>query len=90
MKKKIPFNKFSKMLTGLEFTMHHIPGSHFYFEHPPSKTLLMYREYKPKELVSAGDLVSARKFLVERDILEDEDEFEEVLQKAMADGEVSA
>ncbi len=53
------------------------------FEHSPSGTLLLYRDYRPGDVITWSDHVKTRKFLDERGILE-ADELEALLSKTRA------
>ncbi len=53
------------------------------FRHVPTETLLVFRTYQPRELVTAADLAVARKMLDERGIL-DAENFDSQLTKTSA------
>ena len=78
---RIPFDRLRKILLDLGFVETAIPGPYWYFEHSPSGTILAYRAYQPGESLSWHDLVSTRRQLDERGVLE-ADEFEALLHKA--------
>jgi len=76
----IPFEYLQKVLLDLGFEESLIPGPHPYrfFKHPPSDTILVYRNYQPGEPVSWADHVKSRQFLDEQGLLE-ADEFEDLM-----------
>jgi hypothetical protein len=77
----IAFSHLRKILLDLGFVETIVPGPYFRFEHSPSGTLLLYRDYQPNELITWADHIKTRKFLDERGILE-ADEFETLLHRA--------
>ena len=78
--KKVPFRHLRQFLLDLGFSESRLPTSGFVFAHEPSDTLLFYRPYEPDETVNPGDVMTTRRFLDERGLL-DADEFEEALEK---------
>jgi hypothetical protein len=81
--KTISFTRLRQMLLDLGFAETVVPGSHSLFEHDPSDTWLVYRPYRPNEMVSPTDLANTRFFLDQRGLVE-RDEFEELVRKAPA------
>jgi predicted RNA binding protein YcfA (HicA-like mRNA interferase family) len=69
MNETVPFPVLRQLLTQLGFTQAIVSGSHVSFEHAPTRTILVYREYSEGESVTAGDLAKTRKFLDERGLL---------------------
>jgi predicted RNA binding protein YcfA (HicA-like mRNA interferase family) len=66
----IPFAALQRVLKELGFVETRVPGSHVVFEHPATATVLLFRTYRPRDQVSAADLVSARKLLDERGVVD--------------------
>jgi hypothetical protein len=83
MNKTIAFTTLDHFLRGLGFTAATVPGSHVRYDHAPSATVLVFREYGPAESVSWSDLTVARRFLVERGLIE-EGAFERLMQEPAA------
>ena len=79
----ITFCHVRKILLDLGFEETIVPGPYYRFEHSASGTLLLYRDYRPNDLITWADHVKTRKFLDERGILE-ADEFEALLSKTPA------
>lgn len=77
---QIPFTRLRNILHELCFEETAIPGPYRYFQHSPSGTVLVYREYRAAEPVSWHDLVTTRRQLDERGLLKAED-FEALLHK---------
>jgi hypothetical protein len=83
MNKTIAFATLDSFLRRRGFTATTVSGSHLRYEHAPSATVLVFREYGPADPVSWSDLAVARRFLVERGLVED-DAFERLLQEPAA------
>ena len=83
MNKPVVFATLDSLLRRLGYTVTTVPGSHLRYEHAPSATVLVFREYGPADPVSWSDLAVARRFLVERGLVEDE-AFERLLQEPAA------
>ena len=77
------FEVFDRFLHGLDFTQGTVPGSHVYYEHPQSGTVIMARLHRPEELVPWHTFVSARQTLVERGVVTLE-AFEKMVPAAVA------
>jgi predicted RNA binding protein YcfA (HicA-like mRNA interferase family) len=76
----ISFATLQRVLEGLGFVKGTVPGSHLYFEHPPSGTVFLFRLYKPEDKLSSWDRVGVRKLLIERGVV-DEDTLDELLHQ---------
>jgi hypothetical protein len=83
MNKTIAFATLDGFLRRLDFTASTGPGSYLRYEHAPSATVLLFRDYKSADPVSWSDLAVARRFLVERGFVAD-DAFERLLQEPAA------
>jgi hypothetical protein len=46
-----------------------VKGPQVVFEHAPSNTLFLFRAYKPRDPVTAADLIEVRKILDEKGVL---------------------
>ncbi|MCI0407373.1 MAG: hypothetical protein L0191_02205 [Acidobacteria bacterium] len=79
----IPFEAFEAFLDNLGFTQGTVPGSHAWYEHPSSGTVLMARLHRPKDPVPWHTLASARKLLTERGLIAPED-FDKLTRAAVA------
>jgi predicted RNA binding protein YcfA (HicA-like mRNA interferase family) len=79
----VPFEAFEKYLDELGFTQGSVPGSHVWYEHAPSGTIIMARLHGPKDPVPWHTLASARKVLVERGLAAPED-FDKLTRAAVA------
>jgi hypothetical protein len=66
----ISFATLQGVLEGLGFVEKEVPGSHSFFEHAPSGSLLLFRLYRPREKVDEVDLIRVRKFLDAKGLLE--------------------
>ncbi len=83
MNKTLAFATLDGLLRRLGFTAAAVPGPHLRYEHAPSGTVLMFRAYDPADAVTWADLTVARRFLVERGLVED-DAFDRLLQEPAA------
>jgi hypothetical protein len=79
---QIPFKRLRKVLLDLGFVETAIAGPYWHFQHSPSGTVLVYRQYQAGDGVSWHDLVTTRRQLDERGLLEG-DEFEALLHKTL-------
>jgi predicted RNA binding protein YcfA (HicA-like mRNA interferase family) len=79
--RKVTFATFDKFLRDLGFSQTTVPGSHDYYEHPASGTLLMTRLHKPTDSVPEYTLSSTRETLVWRGLVTPE-EFEKMARAA--------
>jgi hypothetical protein len=77
---KVSFERLRSVLLDRGFVETAIAGPYLLFQHSPSETVLVYREYQPGEGVSWHDLVTTRRQLDERGLLE-ASEFETLLHK---------
>jgi hypothetical protein len=77
---QIPFDRVRKILLDLGFVQSQVPGPFWYFEHAPSGTILVYRDYQPGETISWADHVKTGKFLDLKGLME-ADDFEEMLHQ---------
>ena len=77
---QIPFTRLRNILHDVGFEETAIPGPYRLFQHSPSETVLVYREYQPADPVSWHDLVTTRRQLDERGLLTAGD-FEALLHK---------
>jgi predicted RNA binding protein YcfA (HicA-like mRNA interferase family) len=59
----IPFATLRTILGDFGFEETTIPGSHIFFEHTPSQSVLLFRLYQPEEILHPRDLAKARSFL---------------------------
>jgi predicted RNA binding protein YcfA (HicA-like mRNA interferase family) len=73
----VTFALFDKFLHQLGFTECSVPGSHVYYEHPESGTVVMARLHNPKDLVPWHTFASTRKILIDRGVVTPE-EFEKM------------
>lgn len=78
---RIPFENLRKILLDIGFVESEIAGPYLLFEHSPSETVLIFRQYQPGDGVSWHDLVTTRRQLDERGLLEASD-FEALMHKA--------
>ena len=78
----IPFAYLRQLLLNLGLTPTK-RGKFWYFEHAPSKTLLVYRPYRSRERVTQKDLQVTRHDLDWNGVLE-EQAFDDLLKKATA------
>jgi hypothetical protein len=69
MNNAIPFAAVADLLKGLGFVETTLPQSHLCFEHASSQTILVYRPYRPADVVTPGDLAKTRRFLDEKGLL---------------------
>jgi predicted RNA binding protein YcfA (HicA-like mRNA interferase family) len=76
------FAVFDSFLRRLGFTEGTVPGSHVYYEHPQSGTVIMARLHKPKDPVPWHTFASTRKILIERDVVTPQ-EFEQMTDGAV-------
>jgi hypothetical protein len=83
MNNTIAFATLDGILRRLGFTAITVPGSHVRYEHSPSGTIFVMRDYQPADPVSWADLTTVRRFLVERGFM-DEAAFERLLQEPAA------
>jgi hypothetical protein len=83
MNKPIAFATIEGILRGLGFQVTAVPGSHTRYEHAPSATVLVLREYRPADPVSWSDLTVVRRFLVDKGFM-DAEAFERLLQETAA------
>lgn len=79
----VTFAIFDKFLHELGFTQGTIPGSHVYYEHHESGTVIMARLHRPEDPVPWHTLASARQTLVERGVVAIED-FEKMSRAVVA------
>jgi predicted RNA binding protein YcfA (HicA-like mRNA interferase family) len=79
----VSFATFEKFLHNLGFTQGTVPGSHVWYEHEPSGTVIMARLHKPEDRVPWHTFVSAQQLLVERGLVSAE-EFEKMERGAAA------
>ena len=79
----VPFEAFEKFLRDLGFTQGTVPGSHTWYEHPASGTVIMARLHSPGDSVPWHTLVAARKLLTERGLVAPED-FDKLTRAAVA------
>ena len=63
-----PFDELRRLLQGLGYKEKIADNAHIF--HQARKNLLVFRRYDPQESVDWGDVVSTRKFLDMRGILE--------------------
>jgi hypothetical protein len=66
----VPFTALQRALEGLGFVRKKVKGPQVVFEHAPSNTLFLFRAYKPRDPVTAADLIEVRKILDEKGVLE--------------------
>ena len=83
MNKPTTFAALDRLLRHLGFVETVVPGSHVRYEHIPSATVLVLRDHAPGDAVTWADLTTARRFLVERGLIES-DAFERLLQEQAA------
>jgi hypothetical protein len=80
----IPFRRLRSVLLDLGFTESVVPtGPFWFFEHAPSNTVFVFRNYRPADHITWADHVAARKLLDEKGLLA-ADDFEELLHKTTA------
>jgi hypothetical protein len=65
----ISFAVLQRVLEGLGFVKKKVEGPQLVFEHAPSDTWFLFRAYKPRDKVTAADLIGVRKILDERGVL---------------------
>jgi hypothetical protein len=78
----VTFAELRQLLLDLGFTPSK-QGKFWFFEHPPSGTILGYRPYRASEKITLVDLQATRKQLDWRDVL-GEKAFDDRLKKATA------
>ena len=83
MSKPVTYAALKKMLEEHGFKEAVVPGSHIVFTHPEPNMLLMYRVYKPNEVVSPTDVGVTRWFLDAWGLVK-ADSFEQLLQETAA------
>jgi predicted RNA binding protein YcfA (HicA-like mRNA interferase family) len=66
MNDQITFAAFEQFLHGLGFASGTVPGSHAWYEHPASDTVIMARLHKPSDHVPRYTFLSARQELIEK------------------------
>ena len=71
----VTFATFEKFLHDLGFLKETVPGSHVYYEHPESGSVVVARLHQSKDPVPWHTLASTRQTLLERGVVT-EDEFE--------------
>ena len=81
--KPVTYASLQKLLHQLGFKETVVPGSYVVYNHPKPNTLLMYRDYRPTDLVSWADMTATRRFLDLRGLL-DEEAFDRLLQEPAA------
>ncbi len=82
MERKISFAELRQFLERLGFT-ETVHPTHVVFEHLASDSLLVFRRYRARDAVSPANLVTVRKLLDERGLVE-ADEFDNRWRKAPA------
>lgn len=65
----ITFDDLSKLLTRLGFNLRAVSGPQKVFQHLESDTLIILPHYEPQETLRAMHWVSARKLLIEKDLI---------------------
>ncbi|MER3435993.1 MAG: hypothetical protein C4288_22110 [Leptolyngbya sp. ERB_1_1] len=65
----ITFSDLEKLLFRLGFVSCETTGTHKVFQHSASDTILIFPAYQPQEPLRAIHLASARKALVEKDLI---------------------
>lgn len=78
----VTFAELRQLLVALGF-IESKRGKFWFFEHPPSGTILPYRPYRPRERVTLRDVNSTRFQLDWRGVLSPE-AFDDLLKKATA------
>ncbi len=78
----VTFERLRQILLDLGFTESR-RGKAWYFEHPPSETIFLFRPYRLRERITLMDLVHVRTHLDWRGVLA-ERAFENMLEKASA------
>ncbi|HYT90842.1 MAG TPA: hypothetical protein VEL76_19185 [Gemmataceae bacterium] len=68
----VPFTALQRVLEGLGFVRKKVEGPQVVFEHAPSNTLFLFRAYKPRDQVTAADLIEVRKILDEKGVIDPE------------------
>ncbi len=68
----VPFTALQRVLEGLGFVRKKVGGPQVVFEHAPSNTLFLFRAYKPRDQVTAADLIEVRKILDEKGVIDPE------------------
>ena len=66
----IAFTVLQRVLERLGFVRKQVDGPQVVFEHPGSHTMFLFRAYKPRDKVTAADLIEVRKILDERGVIE--------------------
>jgi predicted RNA binding protein YcfA (HicA-like mRNA interferase family) len=79
----VPFVTLQRVLTDLGFVETRVPGSHVVFEHAPSDTVFLFRTYRPRDKVTAADLIGVRKLLDEKGLVTSAS-FDELLHQPSA------
>jgi hypothetical protein len=79
----VPFARLQALLLDLGFVEGIVEGKYLGFYHADSDTVFPFRMYRPQDKVSMADLLTVRKQLDWRGLLE-EDAFDAALRKASA------
>ncbi len=66
----VSFSVLQRVLESLGFFRKKVDGPQVVFEHSPSRTVFMFRAYKPRDKVTAADLMEVHKILDERGVIE--------------------
>jgi hypothetical protein len=77
------FARLEKLLDALDFRKTVLPSGQIVFRHPPSETMLFFRDDRPDETVSPTDMTVTRRFLDLRGVLDDA-KFDRALQDPAA------
>jgi len=81
---RITYAQLDELLTRLGFTRRRVEPKWFCYEHAGTQTMIVLIEKKPTELVRVTDAISARRHLVEKGLISDEDFDAIVPRKATA------
>ncbi len=79
----VSFATLQRVLEGLGFVRKKVGGPQVVFEHTAPDTWFLFQAYKPRDKVTAADLIRVRKLLDERGIIEP-DALEELLHQPSA------
>jgi hypothetical protein len=74
------FHALRQVLLDLGFQTKVLPTAHVRFEHPRSKTVVVFRPYREEEAVDQAMLVGVRRLLDERGVVP-RDQFDDLLRQ---------
>lgn len=82
MTKEVRFKALERLLLQLGFVAGDLPGSQKVFLHRPTEAMIILPPYSADDRVSLPHLLGARKTLLGRGIVDDDDAFDRLVQEA--------